>query len=196
MRAHPFLLLAGCSFVTAAGGYWLGRSQAGDRERGGGKARVVETARPLPGIPRFSVTLVHRNLSLLSVVFVPLHVVTLLADPYAKLTALDAVVPFLGTTRPFWLGLGTVAVDLMLAVVLTSLLRRWIGRRVFKAVHWASYALWPIALAHTVGDGTDGTAGWLLLLAAACALVVVVAVLWRLSARFVESAHARRGELS
>lgn len=157
---------------------------------------VTRSGRPLPGMPRFSVTLVHRNLSLLSVVFVVIHVVTLLADPYAKLTALDAVVPFLGTTKPFWLGLGTVAVDLLIAVMITSLLRRWIGRRVFAAVHWASYAMWPVALAHTVGDGTDGTAGWMLLLAAACVLIVVTAVLWRLSARFIESAHARRGELS
>ncbi|WP_314145853.1 ferric reductase-like transmembrane domain-containing protein [uncultured Leifsonia sp.] len=157
---------------------------------------VTRSGRPLPGLPRFSVTLVHRNLALLSVVFVGLHILTLLADPYAKLTALDTVVPFLGTTKPFWLGLGTVAVDLMLAVVLTALLRRWIGRRVFKAVHWASYAMWPVAIAHTLGTGTDASAGWLLLLSGACLLVVVIAVLWRLSARFVESAAARRGELS
>ncbi len=157
---------------------------------------VARSGRPLPGLPRFSVTLVHRNVSLLAVVFLVLHIGTLLLDSYAKLTLTDVLVPFLGAHLPFWLGLGTVAVDLLIAVTITALLRRRLGLRVFKAVHWLSYAMWPIALAHTIGDGTDGTAPWMLLLAGACVLFVLVAVFWRVSAGFVESARARRGELS
>ncbi len=156
---------------------------------------VTRSGRPLPGLPRFSVTLVHRNVSLLAVVFVVVHVLTLLADPYAKLTPADLVIPFLGAYRPFWLGLGTVAVDLLLAVVVTALLRRWLGRRVFRAVHWLSYALWPVALAHTIGAGTDGTSVWMLVLSGAAVLAVLVAAGWRLSAGFVESARLRRGAL-
>ncbi len=157
---------------------------------------VARSGRPLPGLPRFSVTLVHRNVSLLAVVFLVLHIGTLLLDSYAKLTRTDVLVPFLGAHQPFWLGLGTVAVDLLIAVTITALLRRRLGLRVFKAVHWLNYALWPVALAHTIGDGTDGTAAWMLLLAGACVLFVLVAVAWRVSAGFVESARARRGELS
>lgn len=157
---------------------------------------VVRSGRPLPGLPRFSVTLVHRNISLLAVAFLAVHVGTLLLDSYAKLTLTDVLVPFLGAHLPFWLGLGTIAVDLLLAVTITALLRRRLGLRVFKAVHWLSYAMWPVALAHTVGDGTDGRSGWMLLLAAGCVLFVLVAVFWRASAGFIESARARRGELS
>lgn len=157
---------------------------------------VVRSGRPLPGLPRFSVTLVHRNISLLALVFLVLHVGTLLLDSYAKLTLTDVLVPFLGARLPFWLGLGTVAVDLLIAVTITALLRHRLGVRVFKAVHWLSYAMWPLALAHTIGDGTDGRSAWMLLLSAACVLFVVVAVGWRLSAGFVESARSRRGELS
>lgn len=157
---------------------------------------VTRSGRPLPGMPRFSVTLVHRNVSLLSIVFLTIHIFTLLLDPYAKLTLSDVLVPFLGAERPFWLGLGTVAVDLLLAVTITALLRRRLGLRVFKAVHWLSYALWPVALAHTIGDGTDGVSGWMLLLAGGSVLVVLVAVAWRTTAGFIENAHLRREEPS
>ncbi|WP_233265446.1 ferric reductase-like transmembrane domain-containing protein [Leifsonia sp. AG29] len=157
---------------------------------------VARSGRPLPGMPRFSVTLVHRNLSLLSVVFITVHVLTLLLDPYAKMTPADIVVPFAGAVQPFWLGLGTVAVDLMIAVTVTALLRRRLGVRVFKTIHWLSYALWPVALLHSIGDGTDGRSGWMLLLAAASVLFVIVAVLWRASAGFIEGAMTRRKELS
>jgi sulfoxide reductase heme-binding subunit YedZ len=157
---------------------------------------VARSGRPLPGMPRFSVTLVHRNLSLLSVVFIAVHVFTLLLDPYAKMTPADIVVPFAGALQPFWLGLGTVAVDLLIAVTVTALLRRRLGLRVFKTIHWLSYALWPVALLHSIGDGTDGRSGWMLLLAAASVLFVIVAVLWRASAGFIEGAMARRKELS
>ena len=85
---------------------------------------VTRSGRPLPGMPRFSVTLLHRNVSLLAVVFLVLHIGTLLLDSYAKLTLTDVLVPFLGAHLPFWLGLGTVAVDLLIAVTVTALLRR------------------------------------------------------------------------
>ncbi|WP_025155757.1 ferric reductase-like transmembrane domain-containing protein [Leifsonia aquatica] len=157
---------------------------------------VTRSGRPLPGLPRFSVTLVHRNVSLLAVVFLALHVGTLLFDSYAKLTVVDLVVPFVGAWSPFWLGLGTVASDLLIAVVVTALLRRRLGQRVFRVVHWAAYLMWPIALAHSIGAGTDGTSPWMLVVAAASVALVVAAVLWRLSSGFVESARVRRGELS
>ena len=157
---------------------------------------VTRSGRPLPGIPRFSVSLLHRNVSLLALVFLVLHVLTLLADSYARLNLVDLVVPFLGAFKPFWQGLGTVAFDLVLALVITGLLRRRIGQRTFRAVHWLSYAMWPIALLHAIGNGTDGTSGWFLLASAASVIVVVAAILWRVSAGFLETAQAREEHLS
>ncbi|ARC58095.1 hypothetical protein AS850_13510 [Frondihabitans sp. 762G35] len=157
---------------------------------------ITRSGRPLPGLPRFSVTLVHRNVTLVATLFLVVHIVSLLFDPYAQLTLLDAVVPFFGAFKPFWQGLGTLGFDLILVIVATSLLRNRIGTRVFRAVHWATYALWPIALAHAIGNGTNGREGWFLLLAAASVVAVVAAVGWRLSARFIEYRTVRLGEIT
>jgi methionine sulfoxide reductase heme-binding subunit len=140
---------------------------------------VTRGGRPLPGLPRFAVQLVHRDVALTATTFVAVHVLTLLLDAQSELRLVDVVLPFTGTYRWFWVGLGTLAVDLLIAVVVTALLRRVIGPRVFRAVHWATYALWPVALAHAIGAGTDGTSVWFLAVAGCCVVVVGAAVTWR-----------------
>jgi methionine sulfoxide reductase heme-binding subunit len=154
---------------------------------------LVRSGRPLLVLPRFAVAVVHRNVALLATLFLALHVGSLLLDSYAQLDLADTVVPFLGAYKPFWQGLGTVAVDVLLAVVLTSLLRRRVGPQVFRAVHWLTYALWPLAMLHAIGNGTDASGKWFLLVAAGAAAAVGAAVVWRLSAGFLESAALRRG---
>lgn len=153
---------------------------------------TTRSGRPLPGMPRFSVTLVHRNVALLGSVFLLLHVGTLTLDSYAHLNVIDAVVPFIGVYKPFWQGLGTVAFDLLIAIIISSVLRRWVGVRVFKALHWLTYAMWPIALLHAIGNGTNGTEGWFLALAGLSSASVLAAIIWRTSAHFMETSRARR----
>lgn len=153
------------------------------------------SGRPLLVLPRFSISVLHRNIALLATVFLGLHVGCLLLDSYAKLRPVDVVVPFLGSYQPFWQGLGTVALDLVAAVVVTALLRHRIGQRSFKAVHWFSYAIWPVAMAHAIGNGTDAGSEWFLLLAAASAVAVASALVWRLSPSFLETSRAREGNL-
>jgi sulfoxide reductase heme-binding subunit YedZ len=147
---------------------------------------LTRSGRPALGLPRFAVTLVHRNASLLGTLFIVVHVVSLLLDPYAQLTVVDFFVPFLGETDPLWLGFGTLALDLLLALVVTGLLRNRIGRRTFRAVHWAAYAMWPIALVHSLGTGTDASSPWFLAFAALCTGAVIASAAWRLTAGFVE----------
>lgn len=147
---------------------------------------ATRSGRPAPWLPRFAVAELHRNVSLAASVFLLLHVVLLLFDPYAMLRLVDVVFPFAGAYRPFWLGLGAVALDLLIAVVVTSLLRHRIGRRTWRAVHWASYAMWPVALAHSIGDGTDGLSLWFLVVSIVCTVAVAGALCWRLSAHFTE----------
>ncbi len=132
-------------------------------------------------IPRFVLDAVHRNVALLSVVFLAIHVLSTVADSYVSISFLDAVLPFGSSYRPFWVGLGAVSLDLMLAVVVTSLLRRRIGHRVWRATHWLAYASWPIALAHSLGTGTDAGTGWMLALTAVCVATVGAAVLARIA---------------
>jgi len=130
----------------------------------------------LPGWPRFVIEGVHRNVSLLAIVLLAVHIVTTLLDPFAGVHVLDAVIPFTGSYRPVWLGFGALASDLMIAIAVTSVVRRRLGHGVWRAVHWLSYLCWPVAVLHTVGTGSDVKQVWLLALTAACVVAVLVAV--------------------
>lgn len=131
-------------------------------------------------IARFEISTLHRNLSLLSLAFLALHIITAIADTFVHLTWWDAVLPFVSSYRTLWLGLGTLAFDLLLAVLATSAVRLRLGARRWKAVHWAAYACWPLAVFHGAGTGTDTKLSLQLVLYAACVAAVVVAVWWRL----------------
>ncbi|MGX1365705.1 sulfoxide reductase heme-binding subunit YedZ [Streptomyces canus] len=132
-------------------------------------------------VGRFEIGLLHRNLSLLTLVFLVLHVVTAVLDPFVHLGWAVTVIPFGASYRPLWLGLGTVALDLLLAVLVTSAMRLRIGARRWKAVHWLAYAAWPLALFHGVATGTDTRLPLQLWLYAGCIGAVVAAVWWRLA---------------
>jgi sulfoxide reductase heme-binding subunit YedZ len=131
--------------------------------------------------PRFLSRELHRNLALLSVLFLTIHIVTAIADPFTALGLLAAVVPFASSYRPLWVGLGVVALDLLLAIVMTSLIRNLMGQRTWRAVHWLAYAAWPLAVLHGVGSGTDSSPLWMLPIQAACVLAVAGAAAWRLA---------------
>jgi methionine sulfoxide reductase heme-binding subunit len=130
--------------------------------------------------PRFVVDGWHRTVSLLVCVLLAIHVGTTVLDGYAPVRIVDAVVPFVSAYRPLWLGFGAVALDLLVALVITSLLRRRIGVRAWRAIHWAAYACWPLAFLHGLGTGSDVRPGWMTWLALGCAAVVVAAVVARL----------------
>jgi predicted ferric reductase len=133
-----------------------------------------------PGWPRFVTTALHRNLSLTAVVFLTFHVVTAVTDPFAHLGLTVALVPFTSWYRPLWVGLGTIAVELIVAVVVTSLVRRRLGHAAWRAVHWLAYAAWPVALVHGIGAGTDGTSDWMIAIDVFCAGAVLTALAGRL----------------
>ena len=146
----------------------------------------------LPGLPRFAVTGLHRNLSLVAVVFVVLHVLTAVLDSYVHIPLISAVVPLASSYERLALGLGAVSLDIMIAVIVTSLLRRHLSRRLWRAVHLLAYVSWPVAWLHSITSSTDLRHGWLFLTAVGCALLVVIAVLWRLSAASRDVPRAER----
>lgn len=135
-----------------------------------------------PRWPRTIIFGLHRNISLLVLAFLAVHILTAIADSFAPIGWADAVVPFVSAYRPLWLGLGTVAFDLLLAVAATSLWRTRLGLRSWKIVHWTAYACWPLALTHALGTGTDTRLSWMLGLNGACAAAVLVTLWWRLAA--------------
>lgn len=144
-----------------------------------------------PAWPRFMTVSLHRNLSLLTITFVAIHVITTVTDPFASISVVSVVFPFTSSYRRIWLGLGAVAFDLLLAVLATSLLRRRVRPRLWRAVHWAGYACWPVALVHGLGTGTDGGTRWVLAVVAVCVLAIIAAGLWRLAAGWPEHAGVR-----
>src|SRR5205823_8887073 len=110
-------------------------------------------------------------------------------DGFAPIHWLDALVPFASSYRPVWLGLGAVALDLLLALTVTSLLRTRIGYRPWRALHWLAYAAWPVALVHALGTGSDARLGWMRGVGVVSIAIVVLAAL----ARIARPSGAQRG---
>jgi predicted ferric reductase len=135
----------------------------------------------LPGLPRFAVTGLHRSISLTAVVFLAVHILSAVADKFVTIQLIAAIIPFTSSYLPLQIGLGAVALDLIIAVIITSLVRVRIGRRVWRGVHWLAYAAYPIALVHGVTSSTDLRSGGLLALTAACVVSAAGAVCYRLT---------------
>jgi sulfoxide reductase heme-binding subunit YedZ len=130
----------------------------------------------LPGLPSFAGLRLHRYCSLLAVTLIAVHVLTAVAMSNARIGLAAAVIP----SVTLWLGVGAVSFDLLVALVVTSLLRRHLGRRWWRTVHWLAYACWPLAMAHSIAEGPGLRAGRLFDLAVACVLAVLLASTWRL----------------
>ena len=154
---------------------------------------VAQVARYVgPGLPRFVIAGLHRRVSLLATVLLGVHIVTAVADPFAPIRIVDVFIPFSGLYRPVWLGLGALATDMLLALVVTSLIRERIGHQLWRAVHWCAYACWPFALVHALGTGSDSRLGWVQVIYAACTAMVLAAVAWRLVSRWTSAPAGRR----
>ena len=130
------------------------------------------------GWPRFFNYEMHRRISLLSVAFLVTHIGAAILDPYLKL-GLTALLPLGSSWKPVPMALGVIALYLVVALIATSLLRRHLGQRAWKMVHWTSYLMWPLALAHTVTAGTDALTPWMLAVEAVCLAIVAGAAAWR-----------------
>jgi len=131
-------------------------------------------------LPRFAVAELHRTMSLFAVLLLVLHVVTAILDPYVSIGWAATVLPFGSHYRTLAIGLGTLAVDLGGAVLLTSLLRARLGFRAWRAVHWLAYIAWPVAFVHSLTAGGDLGTWWVALAECGSAAMVATAVIARL----------------
>ena len=144
---------------------------------------AVGQRRQLPAFGRYPSRKLHEYASALALGFLALHMLTAVAEPFGRLRWVAVLVPFVPAIGRLWLGLGVVSFYLLTAVVLTSLLRRRLGRRTWRLVHWTSYACWPAAEAHSLGLGPAMRSGRLLDLAVGCLVAVTMAVCWRIGGR-------------
>jgi predicted ferric reductase len=131
--------------------------------------------------PRFLTVELHRNLALLSVAFLGVHIATAVLDPFTHLGIAAAVVPLASSYRPLPVALGVISLDLAIALIATSLVRDRIGHRTWRAVHWAAYAAWPLAVTHSITAGSDGIALWMLVVTGLCVFAVGTALFWRIA---------------
>jgi predicted ferric reductase len=130
--------------------------------------------------PVYVTAAVHRSVALLSVAFLAVHIVTAVIDPYAMVGLAAVVIPFVAAARPLQVGLGALALDLLIALIGTSLLRKRVGVRTWRAVHWVAYLCWPVAFMHGLTMGTDTTSLWLAAVDSTCLAAVAATVAWRL----------------
>jgi sulfoxide reductase heme-binding subunit YedZ len=135
-----------------------------------------------PTWPRFVTSSLHKNISLLSVVFLSVHVATVILDSASPVGPLNALIPFTGSYRPLGIGLGVVAVDLLAALVISSLLKKRISHRLWRTIHWSAYACWPIAMLHGLDSGSDAATAWAQLVYGTCAALVMAGVARRVMA--------------
>lgn len=149
----PFSLAAGAPiywYAARAGGFvaylllWLGAL-----------CGVLLSGKQVKGIYAFGV---HEFMPILAMLFAALHSLVLLGDRYINFSLLDIAVPFTAPYRPLWTGLGTVALYLGAALAASFYLRRWINRRTWRLLHYATYLVFGLALAHGIMAGTDSSA--------------------------------------
>jgi predicted ferric reductase len=141
---------------------------------------ILTAGRASSSLPAFARADIHRRIAVLTVVFLGLHVVTSVLDTYVNINWLSIVVPFTSSYHTYWLALGTVGVDFFLAVAVSSALRQHISARAWRWWHWCAYLSWPVAVAHTLGMGTDTKLTWVLGLVASCIALIVGVTAWRM----------------
>ena len=146
----------------------------------------------LPGLPRFAVTGLHRNIALLAISFTAVHVLSAVLDTYVHIPLLAGLIPFTSSYESMWMTLGAVAFDLMLAMTITSLIRGRLNPVAWRVVHLTAYLSWPIAFLHSLGSSKDLMHRPMALVAVGCAAVLIMAVAWRIAAAATRIPRARR----
>jgi predicted ferric reductase len=134
-----------------------------------------------PRWPGFALQDLHRRISLIAMAFLTVHIAASVVDTYVHIPWTAIVVPFASSYKRLWVALGSIGIDLLLAVSVSSLLRHKIRARTWRALHWLAYLSWPVALSHAFGMGTDMRQSWVIGLTVACIAAVVGAAIWRLS---------------
>jgi predicted ferric reductase len=143
---------------------------------------LLSTGRPGAVLAwRATVQGLHRELPLVASVLLSVHIGTAVMDSFVPLTPLDVVVPFRAGYRPLWLGLGTLSIDILVTIIVTSLLRARMGQTSWRWVHRLAYALWPLAMLHALGSGSDAKTDVVQLIGVGCIGLVMLAAGWRVA---------------
>lgn len=124
----------------------------------------------------------HQFISIFSVVAMLFHALVMLPDPYSQFTLFNLLVPFAAPYRPFAVGLGAIALYGSAIVVLSTYMKRWLGQKGWRMLHYASFALFVMAIAHGVIAGTDSGEIWVQLFYLGSGLTVLFLTFFRILA--------------
>jgi sulfoxide reductase heme-binding subunit YedZ len=131
--------------------------------------------------PRFAVEDVHRFLGLLTGTFIFIHVFALFIDGYMPFSLTEIIVPGAASYRPLATALGTVAMELLLAVAITNHYRQRLSYSFWRRAHYLTFAVWLFALVHGLLSGSDSGSAWATALYVTAAGLVPALVVWRVS---------------
>lgn len=137
-----------------------------------------------PRWPRLVVHEAHRWINLTLYLFLVIHTLMMILDPYISFTLVDVLVPFASTYRTLWLSLGIIGAELALAIGASVLIRDWIGYRAWHILHGLSYPIFVAATLHSLGTGTDSRTPWAAFLYGGAVGIVLAATVWRISSSF------------
>ena len=141
---------------------------------------LVFRSRPFGNRPKATTMLdVHRFAALLALSAIAAHGVGLVYDSSVHIDVLGLLVPGRVAYRPLWTGAGVVAAELMLAIVFSFSVRKYIGVRNWRRLHWLTYGLFVAATAHGLFSGTDSRKLWVQALYLGAIGAVTLAVTWR-----------------
>ena len=123
----------------------------------------------------------HTRVTVAAMALLLVHVGTAVVDSYVDISLRDVFVPFIAGWNPLWLGLGTVAFDLVLVVLITTIIRHTLGEKPWRTVHLLSYACWALAVIHGWRSGTDTSTAWGLSVIIGCTLIGLSVIAWRIA---------------
>jgi predicted ferric reductase len=132
-----------------------------------------------PTLPPALALGLHSFLNWGALVMSVLHGLILLGDNFIKMSLVDIVFPFVGPYKPFVVGLGVLGFYLMLLLSSSFYVRKWLGQKTFRALHYGSYPTFLLVTWHGLGAGTDSGLMWLVSILSLGAVSLLT--LWRIA---------------
>jgi predicted ferric reductase len=143
-------------------------------------AGLVLKSRPFGAALKAPIALdVHRFITTLALAAIGVHGLTLVADATVAITFGDLVIPFTAPYEPLWTGLGVIAADLAVIVAVSFPLKKRIGGRNWRRLHWVTYSIFALSTAHGLAAGTDSAQPWAMQIYLGAVGAVAFATAWR-----------------
>ena len=142
-------------------------------------AGLLVKSRPVRALKPAAVVDLHRILAMLGLGLLAGHATALVLDTTVKVSIAGLFVPGLVSYRPVWTSFGILSAELMVLVYASFSMRKRIGPKNWRRLHWATYAIFASATVHGLAAGTDASRPWAFALYALAVGSVALATTWR-----------------